>query len=153
MGNIQFQVHFQQEAQVIRQGKLTPRSNPDEWKTIVAGRSMDVKKLLKRPVVENSLYFIATWFIGDAVSHSNSTRHELDDLTKSMRQMTTVFEIFQQPSIGITCLVFRSKCSGGVKNLYVTSHILTQFEYFQKFEFGALPSILCMCIKTSYLTG
>lgn len=168
MGNIQLQVLCRGEAQVIKQGKLTPRSDPVEWKTITVGKSMDVKKLLERPGFEVSmhpipkhtnlcgtlklcdysqpqktLYFVATWFVGDAASQLNSAERKWDDITKLMERMhTTVFKSLKQPSIGITRLVFRSERGGAVKNLYVPSYILNQFEYFQKCEYEALSFIL-----------
>lgn len=60
---------------------------------------------------------------------------ELDVLKKSMRRMRTTIDCFQPRSMDITRLVFHPKRGGTVKNLYVPSHILTKYEYFQLCQF------------------
>ncbi|EGG04666.1 uncharacterized protein MELLADRAFT_108298 [Melampsora larici-populina 98AG31] len=104
------------------------------WKTTVIGKASDIVSWFDGISVHDSLYFKARLFHPEAsidVKALISQRRELDDLRRAMRRMRTTFEALQRPSIDITRLVFHPKRKGTVKNLYVPSHILTRFDYFQ----------------------
>ncbi|KAH9811986.1 hypothetical protein DFH28DRAFT_1084534 [Melampsora americana] len=60
-----------------------------------------------------------------------SMERKLDNLKKAMSQMRITLDSFKCHSIKLTRLLFYPKRGGTVKSLYVLSHILTQFEYFQ----------------------
>ncbi|KAH9823891.1 hypothetical protein DFH28DRAFT_1077773 [Melampsora americana] len=93
--------------------------DPVEWKTIAAGETMVMKQLLEGPGTNGKLYFRATWSCRDTASLLHSTQRELDNLTRAVAQMrTAVIDTCNRPSIDVTRLVFRSKRSGSMKNLY-----------------------------------
>ncbi|EGG11397.1 uncharacterized protein MELLADRAFT_90894 [Melampsora larici-populina 98AG31] len=127
------------ESGFISEHFVSSRSNPVEWKTITVGNVMDIQKLLAgNHTVEDALEFTVKWSRQEpSLSELDHTQRELANLKRLMaRTHCTLLTTFRQPSIDTTRLVFRSKRSGTLKYLYVPSHILTQFEYFQPFYPG-----------------
>ncbi|KAH9823899.1 hypothetical protein DFH28DRAFT_1216252 [Melampsora americana] len=121
---------FQSDSQVISRATITPDRDAVEWKTIIVG---EAQSLLARHFPNDILCFTVTWTRQESSPKLKSTQHELEELKRAMTQMcTSMFETFNRPSIEITHLVFRSKRSGIYKHLYVPSHVLAQFEYFQR---------------------
>ncbi|KAH9823885.1 hypothetical protein DFH28DRAFT_943854 [Melampsora americana] len=119
---------------VFNQPFITSHSNQVEWKTITVGKVMDIQNLLEGYyAAQDTLEFRVSWSRQDrGLSQLEETRLELNDLKRLVaRTHTTFLETFRRPLIETTRLVFRSKRNGTVKCLYVPSHILTQFDYFQ----------------------
>ncbi|EGG11387.1 uncharacterized protein MELLADRAFT_59542 [Melampsora larici-populina 98AG31] len=139
---LQFTYQPRYSSIVRSEATITPYSNPVKWKTINVDSA--VLELIKHSYIYNlydevSLEFTVTWSRQE--ESLNSTGREVDNLTRAVMQMrTTILDPCKRPSIDITRLIFRSKGSGAVKNLYVPSHILTQFEYFQRYYLIALFS-------------
>ncbi|KAH9823902.1 hypothetical protein DFH28DRAFT_1077780 [Melampsora americana] len=106
--NMKWEFHVNRESKprvMIGQATtITPHSGVMKWKTITVGRWTEVKKLLEGPGAD-----VAMSKIGK-----------------------TMFETSKRSSIDITHFVFCSKRTGRIKHMYVESHILTKFEYFQR---------------------
>lgn len=118
------------ESQVISQVTITPNSDPVAWETIVVGKA---RTLLANHQFSGGLHFTVTWSRQGPFPELEKTQRELEELKKAMTQMrTSMFETFNRPSIDITHLVFCSRRNGNFKHLYVPSHVLERFEYFQR---------------------
>ncbi|EGG11711.1 uncharacterized protein MELLADRAFT_102329 [Melampsora larici-populina 98AG31] len=126
---------YDDQIHIINHATITPYSDPAEWKTITVGSVKDILGRFKGSHgLEDVLYFKIKWSRQEiSLATFDKTRRELDDLKKAMLQTrNTLLETFQEPSIDMTRLVFRSKHGETFKHLYVPSRILTRFEYFQK---------------------
>ncbi|EGF97014.1 uncharacterized protein MELLADRAFT_89791 [Melampsora larici-populina 98AG31] len=124
---------YDDQIHIINHATITPYSDPAEWKTITVG---SVKDILGRFKGSHGLEWSRQEI---SLATFDKTRRELDDLKKAMLQTrNTLLETFQEPSIDMTRLVFRSKHGETFKHLYVPSRILTRFEYFQKFGLTGL---------------
>lgn len=120
------------ELKFFREVFLTPQSKPAQWKEVTIGRATEILKWFDDASDYEALYFrviLLHQVFGGTVMIGLD--RELDVLKKSMRRMRTALDCFQPRSMDITRLVFHPKRGGIVKNLYVPSHILTKFEYFQ----------------------
>ncbi|EGG02618.1 uncharacterized protein MELLADRAFT_109943 [Melampsora larici-populina 98AG31] len=120
------------ELKFFREVFLTPQSKPDQWREVTIGRAPEILKWFDDSSDYEALYFkviLLHQVFGGTVMIGLD--RELDVLKKSMRRMRTTIDCFQPRSMDITRLVFHPKRGGIVKNLYVPSHILTKYEYFQ----------------------
>ncbi|EGG05919.1 uncharacterized protein MELLADRAFT_116687 [Melampsora larici-populina 98AG31] len=127
-----FGCHRAGELKMFRKIRLNPPNELVEWKTITVGKATEIVKWYDEAAHYEALYFKV--LLTRQVSSDNfmiSMERELKGLKEAMSQMRTTLGSFQCPSIDITRLIFHPKRGGTIKNLYVPSHILTKFEYFQ----------------------